>query len=67
MFNFLLDVVVVFLMNLFFSIWLLLLSMTSFNAVLVVNVLLNVVVPLFSVNVVVKDVVVEHFLSANVC
>ena len=43
------------------------LSMTSLNALLVVNVLLDVVVPLFSAEVVVKDVVVEQFLSANFC
>ena len=43
------------------------LLMTSLNVLLVVNVLLDVVVPFFSVEVVVKDVVVEQFLSANFC
>ena len=43
------------------------LLMTSLNALLVVDVFLDVVVPLFSVEVVVKDVVVEQFLSANFC
>ena len=41
--------------------------MTSFNALLVVNVLLNVVAPFFSAENVVKDVVVEQFVSANFC
>ena len=53
-------------MNLFFSI-LLLLLITSLNVLFVVDVLLDVVVPFFSAEVVVKDVVVEHFLSANFC
>ena len=43
------------------------LLMTSLNVLLVVDVLLDVVVPFFSVEVIVKDVVVEQFLSANFC
>ena len=39
--------------------------MTSLNVLFVVDVLLNVVVPFFSADVVVKDVVAEQFLSAN--
>ena len=41
--------------------------MTSLNVLLVVDVLLNVAAPFFSAEVVVKDVVVEQFLSANFC
>ena len=39
--------------------------MTFLTVLLVVDVLLDVVVPLFSVDVVVKDVVVEQLSSAN--
>ena len=53
------------LVNLFSSFLLPMLLMTSFNALLVVNVLLDVVAPFFSADVVVKDIVVEQFLSAN--
>ena len=41
--------------------------MTSLNALLVVDVFLNVVVPFFSAEVVLKDVAVEQFTSANRC
>ena len=42
--------------------------MTSFLSVLlVVDVLLDVAAPFFSAKVVVKDVGVEQFLSANFC
>ena len=54
-------------MNSFFSILLSLLLMTSLNVLVVVIVFLDAVAPFFSVDVVVKDVVVEQFLSANFC
>ena len=43
------------------------LLMTSFNALPVVNVLLDAIVPLPSADVAVKDVFVEQFLPASFC
>ena len=54
-------------MNLFLSSLLSTLSMTSFNVLLVVDVLLDIAAPFFSADVVVKDSVVEQFLSASSC
>ena len=44
-----------------------LVELTSLTVVLVVVVILNVVVPFLSVEVVVKDVVVDHFFDTNFC
>ena len=67
-FNLLLDVVVAAVLHEFVLLNLVVtLSMTSFNALLVVNVLLNVVAPFFSVDVVVKGVVVKQFFVSDFC
>ena len=41
--------------------------MTSLNVLVVVDVLLDVVAPFLSAEVVVKDAAVEQFLSASCC
>ena len=67
-FNLLLDVVAVVVLDelVLLDLVVIVVDDLFLNVLLVVDVLLNVVVPFFSADVV-KDVVVEQFLSANFC
>ena len=68
-FNLLLDVVAVVVLDEFVLLDLVVIVVGDLflNVLFVVDVLLDVAAPFFSAEVVVKDVVVEQFLSANFC